>query len=372
MTSADPTGRKGVFQKWVIGGITIVALVATLVVIGIDRWNSWNHDRAFRRNLSAMVTINTYDKNRKALAQGSGFFMNTTGLLATNAHVIKGMASASARFPSGAFYELRDVKSVDEDADIAVLEFDANETPSVVGLGNSDEVVSGEKVYAIGSPDGLESSVSGGNVSNVRRNVNGRAFIQFTAPISPGSSGGALFDESGNVIGITAATVSNPEGQNLNFAVPINELKVTLTQNRNLSEGSAAFYYAQGTLADNRKELDKAIELYAKATQLNDRYRDAYIALAYAYFEKRQYNLELQCGRRAAACDSSYPDTFDLLGNAYEDIGRYDSAVIAYSRALELEGADLNAMHDFALLSRASSFPRVGQKYSPPIAAVER
>ncbi len=100
---------------------------------------------------------------------------------------------------------LGDFLDIDESADIAVLQFDASDTPSVKGLGDSDALYVGEQVYEIGTPVGLAGTVSVGSISNPLQKLNGKHFIQFTAPISPGSSGGGLFDTGGEIIGITAA-----------------------------------------------------------------------------------------------------------------------------------------------------------------------
>jgi serine protease Do len=101
--------------------------------------------------------------------------------------------------------------------DIAILQFSASETPSVSDLGNSDDIRIGDKVFTIGTPTGQENTVSEGNISFTNRELNGRRFLQFTAPISPGSSGGGLFDEDGNIIGITTASLHSTSGPQAGF-----------------------------------------------------------------------------------------------------------------------------------------------------------
>jgi hypothetical protein len=111
--------------------------------------------------------------------------------------------------------------------DIAVLKAFGSDFPTVA-LGDSDKVQVGEEVVSIGSPLSLEATVSNGIISSIRelKNENQRLF-QTTAPISPGSSGGALLNMGGELIGITTAEVVG--GQNLNFAVPINVVKPLLS-----------------------------------------------------------------------------------------------------------------------------------------------
>ena len=182
-----------------------------------------------------------------------------------------------AHLPSGAFYTLKTFGPKDEKSDIAVLQFDASETPSIKGFGNSDLLQIGDEVYALGTPNGLEATYWAGTVSNPSRQVDGQTFIQFSAPISPGSSGGGLFDLEGEVIGITAASENIQTGpqaglaQNLNFAVPINRVKSTLNPEGGyeLQKDSAGYYYSLGNLADNKRQKDKAIDLYSKALSLD-------------------------------------------------------------------------------------------------------
>jgi S1-C subfamily serine protease len=92
-------------------------------------------------------------------------------------------------------------------------------------LANSDDVVVGEHAIVIGNPLGLESTLTDGLIS-ARRVYENRPWIQFSAPISSGNSGGPLINMRGDVIGVTTASLSGaPVTQNLNFAIPINELK---------------------------------------------------------------------------------------------------------------------------------------------------
>jgi Trypsin-like peptidase domain len=135
--------------------------------------------------------------------------------------VIKGAYSASVTLSNGDTYDSVFVADADARKDLALLQIKAvNLTP--VRLGDSDAVQVGQHVVAVGNPKGFTNSVSDGIVSAVRPG-DGMRLLQITAPISHGSSGGPLLDDTGTVIGVTEATYA--EGQNLNFAVPVNYLK---------------------------------------------------------------------------------------------------------------------------------------------------
>ncbi|MGH9700158.1 MAG: S1C family serine protease [Candidatus Acidiferrales bacterium] len=174
-----------------------------------------------------IVSIITSDKDGHPVAQGSGFLVTKDGRIVTNYHVIKGASSAIVKLPDGAFYAVDGVVAFDKARDLAVIKAHGQNF-HVVTLGNSDRVQVGEEVVAIGSPLSLEATVSSGIVSGIRNiQEEGGKFLQVTAPISPGSSGGPLFNMAGEVIGITTLYLKG--GENLNFAIPINDAKLLLS-----------------------------------------------------------------------------------------------------------------------------------------------
>ncbi len=170
----------------------------------------------------SVVFIKTYDKKNELLAVGSGFITRCSGVILTNYHVISGAYSAEAVTYDGKSFPVKGVLAYDASRDVAVLKIDGRNLPVAV-LGSSSELADGVEVAAVGNPEGLQNAVSLGVVSRARVNVLGQDFIQFTAPIGPGSSGGALFNLKGEVVGIT--TLTRREGQNINFAIPVDEVK---------------------------------------------------------------------------------------------------------------------------------------------------
>jgi hypothetical protein len=335
-----------------------LAIVAAIVVDPIYKYHeSRLRQQALQDNLKAVATLEVFDSRNQPIGQGSGFFISPTGILVTNFHVIKGAGKVFAHVPSGAFYVLRTFVA-NENEDIAILQFDASETPSIRGFGDSDSIEVGDEVFAVGTPKGLEATYSTGTVSNPSRNVDGRTLIQFSAPISPGSSGGGLFDLNGEAIGITAASQNIKAGpqaglaQNLNFAVPINRVKNMLNPEAGyeLQKESPGYYYSLGTLADNKRQWDKAIQLYTKALSVDPDYRDAYTGLAWDYYEKGNYELEVSNFEQAAARGPEKAETWYFLGTAYQDVGDYDKAIIAFNKALNIDPNHKDALHDLAII----------------------
>jgi len=169
----------------------------------------------------SVVTIVALDENEQPLSLGSGFFVNSSGDVATNHHVLEGSSKAILKTLKGETGHILEVIKNDPKLDLIVVKTTLKNT-SRIPFGDSDTIIVGEEIIAIGNPAGLEGTVSKGIVSGVR-NVQGVKYIQITAPISPGSSGGPVFLMSGKVIGVATAYLDL--GQNLNFAMPVNYLK---------------------------------------------------------------------------------------------------------------------------------------------------
>ncbi len=167
----------------------------------------------------AVVLIVGRDEAGNVKSLGSGFLVTPDGAIVTNYHVARGAYPATVKLTNGDIYDDISVIDYDSRRDLAILKIKGFNLP-VVELGDSDQVVQGARVVVIGNPFGLENSVSDGLWSGARDTGAGYKLQQMTAPISPGNSGGPVFDTHGRVIGV--ATLSATQGQNLNFFVPIN------------------------------------------------------------------------------------------------------------------------------------------------------
>ena len=158
------------------------------------------------------------------VVSGSGFFIGD-GQIATNYHVIEGMVSGTAESVSEqTAYPIESVLYTDPVHDLAIIKVTNLNAPALP-FGDSDTVRIGEPVYVAGNPWGLAGTFSTGVISAVRpgNSLVADEVIQITAPISPGSSGGPVLNDRGEVIGISVGQFTR--GQNLNFAVPVNFLK---------------------------------------------------------------------------------------------------------------------------------------------------
>ncbi len=162
---------------------------------------------------------------------GSGIIVKSTGQILTAHHVIKGIKEGWAKPFKGAWMPITGVVAQDELKDLAVINVDpGNQFLQQSRLGSGEYISSGDPVVAIGNPLGLEYSVTEGIISEVRTTPEGLRLIQTDAAVSPGNSGGPLFDQNGEVIGVVSFNLSSSrdEGQNLNFAVSIDEARPLL------------------------------------------------------------------------------------------------------------------------------------------------
>jgi putative serine protease PepD len=166
------------------------------------------------------------------VAQGSGFVYDEAGHVITNQHVVGDAQSASVRFPDGSVHDA-EVVGTDPSTDLAVLRVDAPASLlEPLELANSDELAVGDSVIAIGSPYGLDQSVTAGIVSALHREIsapNDFAIddaIQTDAAINHGNSGGPLLDLSGRVVGVNAQIESESGGNDgVGFAIPSNTVE---------------------------------------------------------------------------------------------------------------------------------------------------
>ena len=175
---------------------------------------------------STVLIVITDTLGRSSL--GSGFVIGD-GQIATNAHVVEGASSGTVKLVGDETeHAIDSILTIDRAHDLAIVEV-TGIAASALSLGDSDTVQVGQSVYAAGNPQGLTGTFSSGIISAIRSEGNDLVtdtIIQMTTPVSPGSSGGPLLNAEGQVVGVVFSQVTR--GQNLNFAIPVNFLKILL------------------------------------------------------------------------------------------------------------------------------------------------
>ncbi len=167
---------------------------------------------------SSVFYLEVYDKNGDMFASGSGFFIDESGIAVTNYHVIEGAYSAKIQTDDESVYDVKGIYDYNADQDWAVIQIDGSGFKKLE-IGDPATITGGATVFAIGSPLGLQNTISQGLISNANRLIDGVPYIQTSAAISHGSSGGALINKYAQVIGITSAGFT--DGENLGLALPI-------------------------------------------------------------------------------------------------------------------------------------------------------
>jgi S1-C subfamily serine protease len=232
-----------------------------------------------RNNASAVVLVGAV--SAKGSSFGSGFIVSSDGLIVTNFHVVRNAIKIGIKLKSNKTYNDVLIINSDPKKDIAILKISGTRFASVV-LGDSNSVQAGEKVVAIGNPLGLENTVADGLISSIREIKKGTKVLQITVPVSPGSSGCPLFNMQGEVIGIAVGT--NVDGQNINFAIPINDAKKILRLDRqhqarqNQKDSTAhkrtptdIYIVKRGdTLFDLARQFDTTVEALTRLNNLSD------------------------------------------------------------------------------------------------------
>ncbi len=180
-----------------------------------------------QKALASTVLIRIKDAIGDPLAIGSGFFISKDQIV-SNWHVVEGAMTAYAlSVDEKKRYDIEGIIAMNPKQDLVILK--VSEESSPLPLGDSHIVQIGESIYVTGNPKGWTGTFSTGVVSGFQMRYQGKR-IQIAAPVSPGSSGGPVLNDKGEVIGIVYAGHGGPDAQNLNLAIPVNYLKALLNR----------------------------------------------------------------------------------------------------------------------------------------------
>ena len=304
-----------------------------------------------KRVQSAVVTVVAYDEKGQAIQQGSGFFINKSGHLLTNRHVLHSAFRAEVKTREERTYPITQVVAEDRDGDllrvVVTIPEDAVQTLAIATT--LPDV--GEQVIVVGSPLGLEQTASDGIVSAVRDIPGVGKILQITAPISPGSSGSPVVNLRGEVIGV--ATLQMKQGQNLNFAIPAERvLTLKLQKGQPLAgwteetvkdwNAAARELFDKGRDLARKNAFEEALSYFEQVAQHPGDLGDGvwvYIGLCKNGLGRHQEAIE--AFKQAIRLDSSFPNlpAHEGLGDSYAALGRRQEAIAAYMKGLESEQA---------------------------------
>jgi tetratricopeptide (TPR) repeat protein len=295
----------------------------------------------------AVATVVAYDVNNNVANIGTGFFVNKYGHLITNHHVLIGKFGAEIRTADGSTYRIRTIVAESQETDLIKVSVDIP-PEKISWLKLSDKIPPvAEQVVVVGSPMGLEQSVSDGIVSSVREIPGLGTFFQMSAPISPGSSGSPVVNLKGKVVGV--ASFQFLKGQNLNFAVSsksIRDLKIKAAA-QSLSEWTfsssdqkprlAAELCRKGSSLSINGQDQKALQYFKLATENDPGSTTAWYGLGYCYAGKNSHNEAIAAYKQAIKTNPANEMSHYHLGNYYIKIGRYDEAIKSFQQVVALK-----------------------------------
>ena len=287
----------------------------------------------------SVVVVKTFDAKGKEKGMGSGVLL-PSGKVGTNCHVVEG--GASFQVGRNKTFIPATLHAGDRDKDICLLD-----APGIKGraaqLGKAVSLKVGEAVYAVGAPQGLELSLSDGIVSQLRGDK--APLIQTTAAISPGSSGGGLFDAQARLVGFTTLYLEG--GQSLNFAVPVEWLaeikpgRVSLAKARGETD-----WLKRAAALEARKDWKGLLEWCRQWTKAVPENPVAWFSLGVAYRKLNRYNDAIEAYRQALRINPELAEAWYNLGFAYSKLNRHNDAIEAFRQALRINPEDAKAWYN--------------------------
>ena len=231
-------GRSGDETSVNVSGRT----VSQVALKTVDGKTAMSDAEVYAANVNSVVSINVTGTNSnnffgqpvQTASSGSGFILTTDGYIVTNYHVAEGATQLSVTFADDQTYAAQ-LLGYDSSVDIALLGVPLNSITSdtlsqisIATIGDSDDLMIGEQVVAIGNALGYGQSVTTGIISALDRTISSdsgtTAYIQTDAAINPGNSGGALLNMEGELIGINTAKVSSTDVEGMGYAIPISQV----------------------------------------------------------------------------------------------------------------------------------------------------
>jgi len=293
----------------------------------------------------SIVVVLTYNQEGKQIGQGTGFFVAKNGDVISNRHVLQAASRSEIKLLSGEEYSVKRVVAEDSEGDLIRVSVDIPEEKVVPLSISPNPPRVGEKVVVIGTPLGLDQTVSEGIVSAIREIPGFGKIVQMTAPISPGSSGSPVLNMEGEVIGV--ATFLILAGQNLNFAIPgerILEMSVGTGQNlaereerRKRSEAEeAGEIYATGLRYVWAGKCEMALPYFVETVKRDPKHGRAFFQMGYCLDRMGNNQEALAPYLKARQLRPQDPAVYNNLCGILGKLDRYGEAGEACKQALQL------------------------------------
>jgi len=323
--------------------ISFIGLIFTLIMNYKCLPQNLNAEEIYSNFNEALVKIVSIGFNGNPLSQGSGVIISDSGYVVTNYHNFSGAEKIAVLY-NGKYISGNEILGADMVRDLLVLKLKGNHYKAVK-IADLSTIKVGQKIYTVGSPRGLSNTISEGIISGIRYDEDlDRNLIQFTAPITHGSSGGALLTESGELIGITSYGLG--EG-NINFAIPIDELKrINILPVNNVEDIQLTNLYMRGVNAYSAKYYDKAINYYKKFISKDSSKFFVYHNLGKTYDEIGKLDSAIVCLNISLQLNPLATLSYIILGNINIKNSDYKKATILFEKAIETDSTSTLAYNN--------------------------
>lgn len=300
-------------------------------------------EQIYQQASQSVVVIHALDGEGKPFNLGSGV-VTSRETVTTNCHVVEDAARIEVTYQGSVFTATPE--AANQDRDVCQIRVPQLNAPRAV-LGTARLRV-GQRVYAIGAPEGLELTFSEGIVSSLR-DFEGSQYIQTSAAISQGSSGGGLFDVEGRLVGITAFFIS--EGQNLNFALPASWIADLERAGRPMAKAAPtdaadARWLRRVADAKAKKDWPGVLTLAQQWVRAMPRSARAWQELGDAYFAINRPRRSIPAYQQSVRLNAESLDVWNSLGATYLALNQYDRAIEACQEALRIKPGDLRATYN--------------------------
>lgn len=322
------------------------AMIAVLAA-GVAPALAKTPEQIFQQASKSVVTIQAYDRDENPVNQGGGVVVAPETVV-TNCHVLEGGTRIVVGYDKDNF-EAR-LTHADQERDLCQLAVARLNAPRAVLWTGRLRV--GQRVYAIGAPEGLELTFTEGLISSLRE-FEGSQYIQTSAAISQGSSGGGLFDAEGRLIGITAFFLQ--DGQNLNFAAPASWIAqlvgraggTTAAKSPGSARDSIAKRWAARIAqAKAKKDWAGVLTLAQQWVRAQPTHAPAWQELGDAYRSMNRPRRAVSPYQQALRLDPEMYEGWLNMGFAYMALNEHDRALDAFQEALRIRPNDPTALYN--------------------------
>lgn len=316
--------------------IFFVLLFCFLIFRNLSYSQDLTAEQIYERCNDAIVVVKAYNKSGQYLGHGSGIILSDKGLIVTNYHNYE-KADSLKIFHFETEIPFFQVVGVDTEKDLLLLSTNYKSV-NILPIANYNELKIGNKIYSLGSPLSYENSLTDGIISGLKRVLNDKSnLIQISSIINHGSSGGAVINSKGELIGISSYGKIT---ENLFFAIPISEiisLKVVQTGDRSVEQ---FIYLTKAKMYVSEKDFSNAEYYYTKLISEKIVDKEILIDRGYCYLYNGKFNECKNDFEKALSLDINDSKIHSALGDYYFSINKFEQSELEYRKSCMLNPDD--------------------------------